>query len=44
LLEAEKKSLSGNRKLNLGTLRPIRSSAWNIFVFSRSEGQKNTGL
>ncbi len=42
LLEAQKESLCRNRKLNLATLRLIRSSTGNIFVFSRSEGQKKS--
>jgi hypothetical protein len=42
LFEAQKKSLYRNRKLNLATLRRIRKSTGNIFVFSRSEGQKNS--
>ena len=33
LFEAQKKSLYRNRKLNLATLRQIRNSTGNIFVF-----------
>ena len=42
LFKAEKESLSGNRKLNLATFRPIRSSTRNFVVLSRSEGKKNS--
>jgi hypothetical protein len=38
LFEAEKKSLSGNRKLNLATLRSMRNSTGHFFILSRGEG------
>ena len=42
LFKAKKESLSGNRKLELATFRPIGSSTRNFVIFSRGEGQKNT--
>jgi hypothetical protein len=36
-----KKSLPGNIKFNLATLRPIRNNTRNFVILSRSKSQKN---
>ena len=42
LFEAQKEPVSGNGKLNWATFGAVRISTRNCFVFSRSQGEKNS--